>query len=153
MRSLYNCEERKAIRREHKLGFPYPVVKRTHKDKHNIIGDIPLNELTSIDYESMISRAPLELKELLVRTSISTYYEIRDDIFIKNNAPASDVPIMPGYSRYCFIFGDYILEFSNCGNFDDARSKSIMYSLKHGEAINRVYRLSKGKWKRVRGIA
>jgi hypothetical protein len=153
MRSLYNCDERKAIRREHKLGFPYPVHRRTHKDKHNIIGDIPLNELTAIDYESMISSAHPGIKDLLIRTSSQTYYEIRDDIFIKNNAPASDVPIMPGYSRYCFIFGDYILEFSDCTNIEDARGASIRYSLKHGEAINRVYRLSKGKWKRARGIA
>jgi hypothetical protein len=153
MRSLYNCEERKAIRREHNLGFPYPVVRRTHKDKHNIIGDIPLNELTAIDYESMISSAPIEIKDLLIRTSSQTYYEIRDSIFIKNNAPAADVPIQPGYNRYCFIFGDYTLDFADCGDLEDARSKSIMFSLRHGEAINRVYKLSKGKWKRVRGIA
>jgi hypothetical protein len=151
MRSLYNCEERKAIRKEHKLGFPYPVHRRTHKDKHNIIGDIPLNELTAIDYDSMISSAHPGIKDLLIRTSSSTYYEIRDDIFIKNKAP--EKLVTAGCSRYCYLFGDFITEFADCTNIDDARSKSIMFSLKHGEAINRVYRLSKGKWKRARGIA
>lgn len=146
---LFRSPERKAIREEHKLGFPYPVIKRTWKT--NLIGGIPLNELNDADWTSMFKRAPEEIKPFLDRSSILSYYDIRDIQYINTRSPTHSGN--KGVKLFCYFFGDYILEFAECTNIDEAKETGVDFSVKHGESVNRVYKLSKDGWKRVRGIA
>ncbi|WP_440946929.1 hypothetical protein ACSAZL_01135 [Methanosarcina sp. T3] len=151
MGALIDSKDRKSIREEKRLGFPYPVKKR--KQKHNLIGEIPINTLNDADYQSMVNHAPEELKKQFDRTSPLTYYDIRDVYFIKQHMPKKSAGA--GSVRYAFLFGDYGIEFAECCNIEEAKKTAIKLAIKRNEPLSRVYSGSpKGrKWKRVRGIA
>lgn len=160
MGSLQNSRARIEIRKSKGLGFPYPL-KGPHRNKSNIIGEIPINKLTGIDYNSMLKSAPSELKKAIEKErsvnaplSSHTYHEIRDNNFLSQKVPATEsFPDRPGYI-YAFIFGDYDADFRKCANQDEAKTKSIQLSIKRGSSINRAYKLlSRGYWKRVKGVA
>lgn len=160
MVSLKNSRARIEIRKSKGLGFPYPL-KGHHRNKSNIIGEIPINQLTGADYNSMLKSAPLELKTAIEKErsfnasfSSHTYYEIRDNIFLHQKVPATEsFPDRPGYI-YAFIFSDYDADFRKCANQDEAKTKSIQLSIKRGSPINRAYKLlSRGYWKRAKGVA
>lgn len=162
MVSLKNSRARIEIRKSKGLGFPYPL-KGHHRNKSNIIGEIPINQLTGIDYNSMLKSAPAELKEAIKKerlispathNSSRTYYEIRDNHYLSQKAPALEsFEEGPGFI-YAFIFGDYDIEFRKCPNQDEAKTKSIRLSIKRGDSISRAYKLlSRGDWKRAKGVA
>ncbi|MCQ1534827.1 hypothetical protein FTO70_03800 [Methanosarcina sp. KYL-1] len=160
---LLNNEERKKARREGRIGFPYPL-KGAHRQKHNLIGEIPINGLTGHDYASMLKSAPAELKEAIEKERLicsstlgdsKTYYEIRDSFYLTKAAPDPGSIKSPGF-LYAFLFGDFPadFEFRKCMNHDEAKTAAIMLAVKRGDSIKRVYRLlSRGGWKRVRGVA
>lgn len=143
---LTNSELRKEIRKQKGLGFPYPVKHR--RQKTNIIGDIPLNQLTTRDFEAMKASAPEDIKPLLSTDSEKTYYEIRDIALIKKQIPAHKKE--PGLTWYAFFLGDYTLECVYCSNQASAKEQAVKLAIKYNEPVKRVYRQNaSGKWKRV----
>lgn len=146
MGCLINSQERKEYRKWKGLGFQYPVKKRHNKT--NIIGDIPLNQLTARDFEAMKASAPEDIKPLLRTDSSQTYYEIRDVSLIKKQIPTHKKE--SGLTWFAFFLGDYNLQVIYCSNQASAKEHAVKLAIKFNEPVKRVYRQnSAGKWKRV----
>ncbi len=146
---LLSSEERRENRKLKGLGFPYPVKKR--KNKTNLIGDIPLNQLSPVDFTSVQVNAPIEIRDQIQPDRAQTYYEIRDVYLIKKQFHANARE--PGLMSFAFFFGDYLVEVFSCQSKDSAKDRAINLSIKHGEPVIRVYKQNASmKWVRVRGL-
>lgn len=146
---LLSSEERRENRKLKGLGFPYPVKKR--KNKTNLIGDIPINQLSPADFAAAQASAPIEIRDQIQPERSQTYYEIRDVYLIKKQFTAKVKE--PGLTSFAFFFGDYLLEVFSCQSKDSAKDRAINLSIKHGEPFRRVYKQNASmKWVRVKGL-